>query len=155
MNTDQMMKLLGNHPIMGEIGMEMVMGFPFFEVCSNTLHVYFLLHREHLSGERIAFFRPAYRMEFVFPFRHLCRFDNLVLEGVASAGLLAHCEEGAEFKHKYESIALEVHRHSDRILQEAAMNGCPTAEGLTEYNRVVFDAIHTLGLSDVYDSEAK
>lgn len=155
MNTDQMKKQLHVHPVMCEIGMEMVMGFPFFEVRCNTLYVHFFLHREQKSGNRTTFFKPAYRVEFVFPFRHLCRFDNLVLEGEVEAGMPACCAEGVAFDQEYACAAAEIHRLCDLLLKETVLNGCPTAYSLTEYRQAVISTIHTLGLSDVYFSEVE
>lgn len=155
MNTDQMVKQMRAHPVMCEVGMEMAMGFPFFEVRRHALYARFLLHREQKSADRTTFFRPAYRVEFLFPFRHLSRFDNLVLEGEEEAGLPARCAEGAAFEQEYARAAAEIHRLSDQILQEAARNGFPAADRLTEYRQEVLGAIRALDLSDVYVSEAE
>ena len=155
MNTDQMKKQLRIHPVMCEVGMEMMMGFPFFEVRCNTLYVYFLLHREQKHGNLTTFFKPAYRVEFVFPFRHLCRFDNLVLEGDVEAGTPACCVEDAGFDQEYSRASAEIHRLCDLLLKETVQNGCPTPDRLTEYRRFVLSTSRTLGLSDVYRSEAE
>ncbi|MBR4039924.1 MAG: hypothetical protein IKJ11_07485 [Clostridia bacterium] len=154
MNTELMMKRLRDHPVMREVGMEMTMGFPFYSVRANTLHVRFLLHREHFSAESAVFCKPAYRVEFVFPFRHLCRFDNLVLQDAPGAGMPAHDAQGTAFMQEYARMATQVRMHSDRLLQEAAGSGLK-AETLAQYNRIVSEAIDALGLSDVYMTEAE
>ncbi len=155
MNTDQMLKQLRNHPVMCEVGIEMVMGFPFFEVRHNKLYASFRPHREQKDGNRTIFFKPAYRIEFVYPFRHLCRFDNLVLEGSAKAGMPAICEEREMFDLEYARVASEIQRLSDLLLNETAQNGCPTDNTMTEYRQTAVSAINALGLSDIYASEVE
>lgn len=155
MNTDQMLKQLRNHPVMCEVGMEMMMGFPFFAVRINKLYVRFLLHREQKDGQRTFFFKPAYRVEFVYPFRHLSRFDNLVLEGSAKAGMPAFCEEGEAFNSKYTCAAAKIQLLSDLVLSETAQNGRPTDNTMMEYHQAAVSAINALGLSDIYALEVE
>ncbi len=155
MNTDQMLQQLRAHPVMCEVGMEMALGFPFFDVRCNRLHVHFFPHCEKKSGNSTTFFKPAYRIEFVYPFRHLCRFDNLALEGEANAGMPVFSKADAGFAREYAGAAAGICRISDLILGEAGLNGCPTAALMAEYRQTVLDAIHILGLSDIYVAEAE
>lgn len=155
MNTDQMMNRLRSHPVMCEIGMELAMGFPVYRVRSGVLRAVFLPHRQQWSGDRAEFFRPAYRVEFAFPFRHLCRFENLVLAGAAGAGEAVFRRDAAVFRGEYGRAAAEIHALSDRILEEASLKGAPCAEALAEYRRELLRAVGGLGLSDVYGSEAE
>lgn len=154
MNVDQMINRLYTHPIMQEVGMEMALGFPFFTIQKGTLHVHFFLHQEHVSADCVTFFKPAYRLEFVFPFRHLCRFDNFVLEGLPDAGTLVKSQFGTQFQQQYHRLTCDIRLHVNRVLVEASLLGTPRADTIAQCNQAVLDAIATLALSDIYPSEA-
>ena len=100
---------------------------------------------------------PARLLRALSSFREESRFcdAHLVLEGEEEAGLPARCAEGAAFEQEYARAAAEIRRLSDQILQEAALNGFPAADRLTEYRQAVLGVIRALDLSDVYASEAE
>ena len=155
MNTAAMMERLRAHPVSRELGVEMCLGFPFYEIRANALHARFWAHRERVSEGGASFFRPAYRLDFAFPFRHLCHFENLVLEGVPDAGMPAHRTEDGSFLKRYAEVSSELAGLSDRILREAQENGIPSEARILDYDRALRRGIAILGLEDVYSAEVK
>lgn len=155
MNTEDMMKQISVHPINCELGVEMALGFPFYRMFPNGFHVIFYPHIERIGDNVSAFHSPAYRLEFVYPFRHLCRFDNLVLCGIADADADEICKEGESFVQDFKRLKNEIYICSDRILEEVNNRHGVRTKILKDYRDCVYNAVHALGLERIYGAEAE
>ena len=153
MNTSKMFEQLQKHPVCCEIGIELQWGMPSYRVVRGKLHACFSLHRHKVNDGNVCIFQPVYQVDFVYPFRHLSRFENLCLQGNDSAGRIACRMSEREYCLKFQP-AMERLRHKSDELLEAYEDSGADIQQVEEYQQMLLTEMKSFGMEKGYLPEA-
>ena len=80
-NTENMVKELMNHPVIrAELPMQMLLGLPYLEKKDGRLCMSFKPHREEYQDGKVIYYPQQFELSFVYPFKRLVCFRNLMFE---------------------------------------------------------------------------
>ncbi len=128
MTTNEILKQIQFHPIICEIGFGLHLSIPFYHLADNNLFVRFYLYRQTKDENRIYAYRPSYVLEFVYPFRHLCKFENLVLTGRSDVDERVFSFSHRDYHEKYKPALQQYKQMSDDLLNAYALKNLDNAQ---------------------------
>ena len=151
MNSENIVKELMNHPVIRtELPMQMLLGLPYLEKKEGRLCMSFRPHREEYQDGRVAYYAPQFELTFVYPFKRLVCFRNLmfereinITEPVCSVEASWLTEQGAE-------IMRELYAACDRVLSFQEQDGRVSDMSVGKYQKAYQEAVEKLGLGALY-----
>ena len=155
MNIKEILAKIQRHPVVySEMGMEMQLGIPYLEEENEKLFISFRPHREVIENNQILFYPALYEIEFIYPFKHITFFQNLLYkkEYFMIDYKKPICQVNADrFKGRGFYILNELYSACEKILSFYEKDNKISDIMLKNYQYQYWEAVERLHLKELYE----
>ena len=126
------------------------MGIPYLEKRNDKLCIFFKPHKELYKNGVYEFYAPQYTVAWVYPFKHLVQFENLLYSEHLVCSEPVKQISGTLYLKKSRYILNELYQECSKVLSFQERDGKVSDVSLKKYQTKYWDTVCELGLNDIY-----
>ena len=150
-NSENIVKELMNHPVIRtELPMQMLLGLPCLEKKAGRLCMSFKPHREEYQDGKVIYYPQQFELSFVYPFKRLVCFRNLMFERKIDITEPVCSVEAAWLTERGAELMKELYAACDRVLSFQEQDGRVSDMSVDKYQKTYRETVEKLGLTGLY-----